>query len=97
MITHTKKSMIPAQHYTTVAPSELHNPPLVTHSSIVGPTHHEIACRAYDIYIKTGRVQGQCKQNWSLAEKSLHEQNMAACQFNQSGSGASTKNAGAIR
>ena len=35
------------------------------------PTHAEIARRAYEIYIKTGRIQGQCKQNWQHAEHDL--------------------------
>src|ERR1035437_6785642 len=38
------------------------------------PTHDEIAARAYEIYTKTGRIQGQCKQNWQEAEQSRREQ-----------------------
>jgi len=38
------------------------------------PTHAEIAVRAYDIYLKTGRRHGQCTRNWFLAERSLREQ-----------------------
>ena len=41
------------------------------HGVIIEPTHDEIAKRAYDIYVKTGRKQGQCKQNWHLAEHDL--------------------------
>ena len=33
------------------------------HGVIAAPTHDDIAKRAYDIYVKTGRKQGQCKQN----------------------------------
>lgn len=39
-------------------------------------SHEDIAKRAYDIYLKTGRVQGQCKQNWEQAEHSLHDQSL---------------------
>jgi hypothetical protein len=35
------------------------------------PTHDDIAKRAYDIYVKSGRRQGQCKQNWQEAEHDL--------------------------
>ena len=42
------------------------------------PTHDDIARRAYDIYVKTGWKQGQCKQNWQQAEQSLHDQRAQA-------------------
>ena len=45
-----------------------------TGSTVTEPTHATIATRAYDIYLKSGRKQGQCKQNWQQAEKSLHDQ-----------------------
>jgi|GEM_PF-3008409 len=35
------------------------------------PTHDEIAGRAYKIYIKNGRRQGQCEHNWQQAENDL--------------------------
>jgi hypothetical protein len=35
------------------------------------PTHDEIANRAYDLYVKSGRKQGQCNQNWHQAELEL--------------------------
>jgi len=38
---------------------------------ITMPTHDDIAKRAYDIYVKNGRKQGQCKQNWQQAEHEL--------------------------
>ena len=40
-------------------------------SAVAMPTHDQIEHRAYDIYVKTGYKQGQCKQNWQQAEKSL--------------------------
>lgn len=48
--------------------------PPICHSVVKGPTHEVIARRAYDIYLQTGRKQGQCKQNWQQAEQSLHDQ-----------------------
>ena len=39
---------------------------------IPAPSHDTIARRAYDIYIKHGSKQGQCKQNWQQAEHELH-------------------------
>lgn len=35
----------------------------------VAASHEVIARRAYDIYMKTGRIQGHCEQNWLQAEK----------------------------
>lgn len=54
------------------------------------PTHDDIARRAYDIYVKAGRKQGQCKQNWQQAEQSLHEQGKAAHTALQHAPGACT-------
>ena len=41
------------------------------HGVITMPTHDEIARRAYDIYVKSGRKEGQCKKNWRQAEYDL--------------------------
>jgi hypothetical protein len=38
---------------------------------IAVPTHAAIAARAYEIYIKKGRPQGQSEANWYQAEKEL--------------------------
>lgn len=35
------------------------------------PEHEVIACRAYDIYIKSGRLPGRCDHNWNEAEHEL--------------------------
>ena len=43
------------------------------------PTHDDIAKRAYDIYIRTGSRQGQCKQNWQQAEQDLRNEGTKAC------------------
>ena len=42
-------------------------------SHVAGPTHDEIASRAYDLYVMSGCRQGQCKQNWRQAEESFLE------------------------
>ena len=35
------------------------------------PTHAEIANRAYDIYLQSGRIVGRDDQNWEQAEQEL--------------------------
>jgi len=47
--------------------SDLHAGPGV----VTLPTHEDIAKRAYAIYLKTGRPQGHCQQNWHQAEHEL--------------------------
>lgn len=46
-------------------------------SVLQGPTHDQIAKCAYEIYVKTGRKQGQCTQNWQQAEQSLRDHGQA--------------------
>ena len=41
-------------------------------------SHDDIARRAYDIYIKKGRQQGQSQQNWRQAEAELRKEAVAA-------------------
>lgn len=48
--------------------------PTPTGSVLAEPSHAAIAQQAYDIYVKTGRKAGQCKQNWQEAEKVLLDQ-----------------------
>jgi len=43
------------------------------------PSHEDIARRAFDIYVKKGRLQGQCRQNWREAEQELNIENKASC------------------
>jgi hypothetical protein len=38
---------------------------------IAMPTHEDIAKRAYDIYVKSGRKDGQNNENWYRAENEL--------------------------
>jgi hypothetical protein len=49
------------------------------------PTHDAIARRAYEIYIKKGRQQGQCKQNWRQAEQDLQHEGKTTCAGPQCG------------
>jgi hypothetical protein len=41
-------------------------------------SHEDIARRAFDIYVKKGRLQGQCQQNWREAEQELTMENRAS-------------------
>jgi hypothetical protein len=42
-------------------------------------THAQIAERAYDIFVQSGRHEGQCQRNWEQAEKDLRDQGLLAC------------------
>jgi hypothetical protein len=42
-------------------------------------THEQIAERAHDIYVQSGRREGQCRQNWEQAEKDLRDRGLLAC------------------
>jgi hypothetical protein len=42
------------------------------------PSHEDIAQRAFDIYLKKGRPQGQCQQNWWEAEQELNIENQVS-------------------
>ena len=35
------------------------------------PTHEQLACCAYDVYIEHGRAEGRSKLNWLQAEEEL--------------------------
>ena len=54
-----------------VAVEPTHNDMHPGRGVIAMPTHDDIANRAYDIYLKSGRKQGQCEQNWHQAELEL--------------------------
>ncbi len=48
--------------------------PVVKKPAAAAPTavtHEAVAKRAYEIWIRKGRPQGQCQQNWLEAEKEL--------------------------
>lgn len=56
---------------------ELHLEPRDRFRRFIPPTHAEIAERAYDIYEKSGRREGQSFFNWMEAERLL-------CRFGRS-------------
>jgi hypothetical protein len=39
-------------------------------------THEDIAKRAYEIYVKRGRRQGQSQQDWNQAEQELQNERL---------------------
>ena len=41
-------------------------------------THEDIAKRAYEIYVKRGRRQGQSQQDWNQAEQELQNEILTA-------------------
>ena len=55
----------------TLAAQQTHNDLHPGHGVITMPTHDDIARRAYEIYVKNGRKQDLCKQNWLQAEQEL--------------------------
>ena len=77
-----KKYMTQSEATRTLAAEQTHDDMHPGHGVITVPTHEEIARLAYDIYIRTGRQPGHCKQNWYQAEKSLHNQDQAARRAN---------------
>ena len=42
------------------------------------PSHNDIARRAFDIYVKKGRQQGQCRQDWQQAEQDMTKETRAS-------------------
>ena len=40
------------------------------------PSHHEIARRAYEIYLGSGCVAGRCERNWHQAERELEDEHV---------------------
>jgi hypothetical protein len=52
--------------------------PQVRPGTLLAPSHDDIALRAYEIYNRNDRQQGQCRQNWQQAERELREQSETA-------------------
>ena len=78
----------PLTQSKTTQPSSNQQTLMAPHPGSAGttrPTHAEIAKRAYEIYLKKGRQQGQCERNWLQAEQELRPQGMAASQSKPSG------------
>ena len=65
-----------------IAPAEVPHRPV---APPLGPvlasvfTHEQLAERAYDIYVKSGRREEKCQQNWAQAENDLRHQGSLAC------------------
>ena len=57
----------------TLAAQQMHSDMHPGPGVITTPTHEEIAKRAYEIYVKGGRKDGQSKQNWQQAEIDLRK------------------------
>ncbi len=54
-----------------LAAEQTHNDLHAGRGVIVLPTHDEIATRAYALYIRNGRIDGDEVQNWREAEREL--------------------------
>jgi hypothetical protein len=67
-------------------PESTHVPPVAQKRSAsqteptqsMAPSHDDIARRAYDIFEKKGRQEGQCQQNWRQAERELKAERSAS-------------------
>jgi uncharacterized protein YndB with AHSA1/START domain len=44
-------------------------------AGVLGPTHEQIAQRAYELYVARGRTEGYAREDWLEAEKQLVEEN----------------------
>jgi Protein of unknown function (DUF2934) len=66
-----KQYMNPSEANQVLAAGQTHSDMHPGHGVIAEPTHDDISQRAFGIYIKSGCMQGQCKQNWHQAEHEL--------------------------
>lgn len=64
--THAKTTT-PAEKETAKAPSA----PVVQNVSRTGPTHEQIARRAYEIFLARGGQPGNPEHDWHQAEREL--------------------------
>lgn len=58
----------------TFSPVQTQHSSSNTNGNARPPTHDQIARRAYEIYVASGREQGHCTQNWVKAEQQLANQ-----------------------
>jgi hypothetical protein len=72
-----KTFMTESKTAQTYAPQQTHGDGHHGQTSSSMPTHDDIARRAYEIYIKNGRRQGQCERNWQQAENELRNERKA--------------------
>lgn len=56
-----------------IEPTPAENAELPTDQTRSGPTHEEIAVRAYHIYLERGIVEGDPQADWLQAERELTE------------------------
>jgi hypothetical protein len=62
-----------------VSPSQpIHDIPQSKMAVQVTLAHEEIAMRAYEIYVQSGRPQGQSEQIWQQAEQDIRNRSRAA-------------------
>lgn len=66
-----KKYTTQSEATQSLAAQQTHDDMHTGRGVIAMPTHDDIANRAYDIYVKKDRQEGQCKQNWEQAEHEL--------------------------
>jgi len=64
--------------------TDKHRPPkrLKSFSPQPGPTHEEIARRAYEIYLRAGCQNGKAVEQWLAAERELNDEYAARADSN---------------
>jgi hypothetical protein len=60
-----------------VTPQPIHDIPQSKMAGVVSASHEEIAMRAYEIYVQSGRPQGQSEQIWKQAEQDIRNRSRA--------------------
>jgi hypothetical protein len=56
---------------TTPPPQQARNTANTATAATQGPTHEQIARRAYELYLARGATDGQAEQDWMQAEREL--------------------------
>jgi hypothetical protein len=56
---------------TTPQPQQARNTATPATAASTGPTHEQIARRAYELYLARGATDGQAEQDWVQAEREL--------------------------
>ena len=72
-----KKSVIPPGSTRGSTAPQKRATPQSGPATLPAPAHDDIAQRAFDIYDKNGRQEGQCQQNWQQAEQELQHEGQA--------------------
>ncbi len=55
----------------TTPPPQTNNTTNTAKASTQGPTHEQIARRAYELYLARGATDGHAEQDWMQAEREL--------------------------